>query len=93
MKSELTNLVLMFVLGAFVVFDVIFAVRAIDGQRGLRSLQIKATQAQTGLMRIQQLRALANDAMAYNQKNPNPELTRILNAAQSKPAQTKPAAH
>jgi hypothetical protein len=31
---------------------------------------------------------LGNDTLAYNQKNPNPELSRIL-----QPFQSKPAAH
>ena len=34
-------------------------------------------------MRVQ---SLANDVQAYNQKNPNPDLTRILQSVQAKPA-------
>jgi hypothetical protein len=51
--------------------------------REFRSLQIQAMQGQNGLVRVQ---ALANDALAYNQKYPSPELTRILQAVQAKPA-------
>ena len=31
-------------------------------------------------------KSLANDAQAYNQKNPSQELARILQSAQAKPA-------
>lgn len=87
MKCETTNTVLIFALGVFAVFDVIFALQAVFHSRDLRSLQIQASQSQQGLMQIQQfVRPLAADAMAYNQKNPNPELTRILQATQAKPA-------
>jgi len=78
MKCETMNSVLTFVLGAFVVLSVIFALQTIFRTREFRSLQIQATMDNANLMRLQ---ALANDVYAYNQKAQNPELTRILQAA------------
>jgi hypothetical protein len=86
MKCEKTNLFLTFVLGAFALLGVFFALQIFFNTREFRALQVKAAEAQAGLLRVQQLQAVANDAIAYNQKNPNPELTRILQVTQSKPA-------
>ena len=78
MKCETMNSVLTFVLGAFVVLGVWFAVRTINQTRELRSLQIQAANINANYMRLQ---ALASDVNAYNQKNPSADLTRILQAA------------
>jgi len=86
MKCETTNSILTFVLGVVILLNVLFALRTINYTREFRSLQIQAAQDQAVLMQIQQIQSIGNDAMAYNQKNPNPELTRILQAAQTKPA-------
>jgi hypothetical protein len=86
MKCETTNTILTFVLGVLILLDVIFALRTVNSTREFRSLEIQANQAQAALVQIQQVESIANDAMAYNQKNPNAELTRILQAAQVKPA-------
>jgi hypothetical protein len=86
MKCETTNAVLTFVLCVLAVLGVFFALRTIFLTREFRTLQFHAVQAQTGLLQIQQLQALANDALAFNQKNPSPELTRILDSARTKPA-------
>ncbi len=75
--------ILTFALGFLAVLGVIFAVQTMFLTREFRSLQIQAMQGQNGLMRVQ---ALANDALAYNQKTPSPELARILQIAQAKPA-------
>jgi hypothetical protein len=83
MKCDTTNTILTFVLGFLAVLGVIFAVQTMFLTREFRSLQIQAMQGQNGLMRVQ---ALANDALAYNQKTPSPELARILQIAQAKPA-------
>jgi hypothetical protein len=83
MKSDMTNTILTFVLGFLAVLGVIFALQTMFLTREFRSLQIQAMQGQNGLVRVQ---ALANDALAYNQKTPSPELTRILQAVQAKPA-------
>jgi len=86
MKSDSTNTILIFALGVFAALDVLFAVRTVVSSRQLRTLQIQSQQAQMGMMQIQQLKPVLTDVMAYNQKNSNPELTKILNQAQSKPA-------
>jgi Tfp pilus assembly protein PilV len=83
MKCDTTNTILTFVLGFLAVLGVIFAVQTMFLTREFRSLQQQALQGQNGLMRVQ---ALLNDTIAYNQKTPSPELTRILQAAQTKPA-------
>jgi hypothetical protein len=86
MKCDAMNSVLTFVLGAFVVLGVIFALRAISGQRDFRALQFQASQSQAGLIQLQQLQALVNDIKEYDKLHPSPELTRILDGLQSKPA-------
>lgn len=78
MKCETMNSALTFVLGAFVVLGVIFALQTIFRTREIRSLQIQMTNINANYMRLQ---ALASDVNAYNQKTPNAELTRILQAA------------
>jgi len=89
MKCNTTNTVLTFLLGALLLLDVVFALRTIIYSRELRSLQIQAMQDQAFLNQFGQLESIAKDTIAYNQKNPTAELTRILQAAQT---QTKPAA-
>ncbi len=84
MKSETVNSVLTFVLGAVILLDVIFAVQSINHTRTFRSLQYTALQDQGQLAQIQQIESVYRDAVAYNQKTPNPELTRILQATQTK---------
>jgi hypothetical protein len=54
--------------------------------RTLRTMQIQATQANTYRMAVE---SLAQDAIAYSQKNPNPEIQRILQPALA----AKPATH
>jgi len=83
MKCETTNTVLTFVLGALALLGVIFALQTIFRTREFNTLSAQANAANTAFMRLQ---ALANDATAYNQRSPNPELARILQAAQAKPA-------
>ncbi|HEY4953008.1 MAG TPA: hypothetical protein VII71_06445 [Verrucomicrobiae bacterium] len=82
MKCDTTNTILTFVLGILAVAGVIFALQTIFLTRELRTLTVQATIANTSLLQAQ---ALANDAVAYNQRNPNPELTKLLQAAQTKP--------
>jgi hypothetical protein len=86
MKCDTMNSVLTFVLGAFVVLGVIFALRAISGQRDFRMLQYQASQSQAGLIQLQQLQALVNDIKEYDKLHPSPELTHILDGLQTKPA-------
>jgi hypothetical protein len=82
MKCDTTNTILTFVLGVLAVAGVIFALQTIFLTRELRTLTMQATIANTSLLQAQ---ALANDAVAYNQRNPSPELTKLLQAAQTKP--------
>jgi hypothetical protein len=72
------NSALTFVLGAFVVLGVIFALQTIFRTREIRSLQIQMTNINANYVRLQ---TLANDASVFNQKTPSAELTRILQAA------------
>ena len=83
MKSDLTNSILTFVLGVLAVAGVIFALQTIFLTREFRSLSVQASIANNSLA---QARALANDVGLYNQKSPSPELTKILQAVQAKPA-------
>jgi hypothetical protein len=83
MKCETTNTILTFVLGVFAVAGVIFALQTIFLTREFRSLTVQATMANTSLVQAQ---TLANEVAAYNQKNPSPELLKVLQAAQSKTA-------
>jgi hypothetical protein len=72
------NSALTFVLGAFVVLGVIFALQTIFRTREIRILQIQMTNINANYMRLQ---TLAGDVNVYNQKTPSPELTRILQSA------------
>jgi hypothetical protein len=78
MKRETTNTIMVFVLGALAVLGVWFALRGIFGQRELRQLQIQATMDNSYRMTVE---AIATDALAYSQKNPNPDIQRILKGA------------
>jgi hypothetical protein len=81
MKCETINSIMTFVLGAFVVLGVVFALQSMFGQRDLRRLQIEATLDNSYRMTIE---SIANDTIAYAEKNPNPDLLRILQAAGAK---------
>jgi hypothetical protein len=82
MKNDNITTALNFVLFVLAILGVIFALQTIFRTREFRSLQFQAITANNNLMRVQ---ALANDALAYNQKNPNPDLTRVLQLLQTKP--------
>jgi hypothetical protein len=83
MKCETTDAILKFVLGVLVILAVVFALQTIFRTRELRSLNLQATMANNNLLRVQ---SLYNDTLAYSQKYPSPDLTRILQAVQAKPA-------
>jgi hypothetical protein len=83
MKCGMTNTVLTFVLGVLAVAGVIFALQTIFLTRELRTLTMQATFSNTSLAQAQ---SLAADVGAYNQKNPSPELTKLLQSIQTKPA-------
>jgi negative regulator of sigma E activity len=86
MKCDIVHTILVFAVGVCVMLDVIFTVRAVNGQREMRQLQIQATMAQAALMRVQQFEGLVNDTRAYNQLHPSPDLARILGPLQPRPA-------
>jgi hypothetical protein len=86
MKCETTNSVLTFVLGVFVVAAAFLVIRT-----GIQTHQMRQI---TGVNDAEknyliQAQALLNDVTAYNQKNSSPELTKILQIVQTKPAGAK----
>ncbi len=83
MKNDNITTALTLVLAMLAILGVIFALQTIFRTRELRSLQIQATQANAYSMGVE---ALANDTFAYSQKNPNPDIARILQLIQAKPA-------
>jgi hypothetical protein len=83
MKNDYITTALNLVLAVLAIFGVIFALQTIFRTRELRTLQLQATQANAYSMAVQ---ALANDTLAYSQKNPNADILRILQPAQAKPA-------
>ncbi len=83
MKNDNVTTALNLVLAILAILGVIFALQTIFRTRTLRTLQIQAAQANTYRMAVE---SLAQDANAYSQKNPNPEIQRILQAAFGKPA-------
>ena len=83
MKNDNITTVLNLVLAVLAILGVIFALQTIFRTRELRSLQMQATQANGYRMAVD---ALANDAVAYSKQNPNPDILRILQPAQAKPA-------
>jgi hypothetical protein len=83
MKSDLANWLLTLVLAVLAVVCVILSLQTIFLTREFRSLSLQASIANNSLL---QVRSLANDAGLYNQKSPNPELTKILSVASGRPA-------
>jgi len=86
MKNDNITTALNLVLAVLAILGVIFALQTIFRTRTLRTMQIQATQANTYRMAVE---SLAQDAIAYSQKNPNPEIQRILQPA----LVAKPASH
>jgi hypothetical protein len=83
MKSELTGLFLTFVLGVLAVAGVIFALQTIFLTSELRKLSAQENFDRNSLALAQ---TLVNDVALYNQKSPSPELTKLLQAVQTKSA-------
>ena len=73
MKSETTNTVLTFILGALVFLGVVFALKTINRTHELRSLTFQATTANMELIREQ---AFFNDCLEYSKTHP--DINRIL---------------
>ena len=83
MKNDNITTALNLVLAVLAILGVVFALQTIFRTREFRSLQGRATQANTYRMAVE---ALANDTIAYSQKNPNADILRILQPAIAKPA-------
>jgi hypothetical protein len=75
MKCDITNSILMALLAILVVAGVILALQTINRSRELNGLQIQAVQINQNYLKLQ---GLANEVAAFDQKYPNPALTRIL---------------
>ncbi len=86
MKADTTTTILNLVLAVLVVFGVAFALLAMNRTRDFRQLNANAAIANSNLLRAQ---GLANDTAAFNATAKSPELTRILQSIQPKPAITK----
>jgi len=83
MKSDMTTTCLNVLLLVLAVCGVFFAISTFTRTRELRLIAPVASQDNNMLARMQML---ANQVNEYNQKNPSPELTRILQTIQAKPA-------
>jgi hypothetical protein len=83
MKSDALTGILTFVLGALVLLGVVFALKVVVITRESRLLMHEASQEATVIAQTQQL---FNEAAAYNQKYQSPDLTRILQSMQTRPA-------
>ncbi len=83
MKPDATTTILNFVLLVLAICGLIFSVLTFSRTRELRMISPQASMDQQVLGRIQ---ALANEVAVYNQKYPSPELTKILQTIQPKPA-------
>jgi len=83
MKTDLTNWILTMVLAVLAVAGAVLLLRTVMQTRELRTLSLQAA-AQKNF--IEQSQVLLNDVAGYNQKVPSPELTKILQAVQAKPA-------
>jgi uncharacterized membrane protein YccC len=83
MKNDTIMTVLNFVLALLVVCGVAFALMSIWRTRDLRAISPIAMQANSKAMMYQ---SLVNDVGAYNAQAKSPEITRLLQSLQSKPA-------
>jgi hypothetical protein len=83
MRSNGANWILTALLGIFAILSVVFALRTVFLTREFRALSVQATFANNSLLQVQQL---ARDVAAYNQKSPNPGLTRLLQSVETRPA-------
>ena len=87
MKNDMTTTMLNFVLAVLVILGVVYTVSNVLHQRSLRRLQPELqARAQMWQVNSSRVQMLVNDALAYNAKSPNAELTRLLQAA-TQPAQ------
>jgi hypothetical protein len=83
MKNDLTTTILNLALAALVILGVLFAILTMMRTRELRQITANAAAANQTLVKAQ---SIVNDVVAYNAKANSPELTRILQSVQPKPA-------
>ena len=83
MKTDLTNWMLTLVLAVLALAGAVLVVRTVMQTHEWRAI---STQASGQNSFITQSQVLLNDVAAYNAKNPSPELTRMLQALQARPA-------
>jgi hypothetical protein len=83
MKTDLTNWILTLVLSMLAVAGAVLVVRTVMQTHEWRTI---STQAAGQNSFITQSQVLLNDVAAYNAKNPSPELTKMLQAVQARPA-------
>lgn len=81
MKSESLNGVLTFILGVLVVVAVVLSLNVAFQLHTYRALNQGVIVCKVNLARAQ---GLFTDAKAYYQKNPSPELAKILQSVQTK---------
>jgi hypothetical protein len=82
MKNDISSTMLNFVLAVLVILGVVFTISNILHQRSLRELQPELqNRAQIWQVNSQRMQMLVNDALAYNAKSPNADLTRLLQSA------------
>lgn len=83
MKNDLTTSILNLALAALVILGVLFTILTMMRTRELRQLTANATAANQALVKAQ---SIVNDVAAYNATAKSPELARILQSVQAKPA-------
>jgi hypothetical protein len=83
MKNDLTTTFLNFVLVVLVLLSVGFGLLAVWREPKVPRYAAEALQDNNNMMKVN---AILNDAVAYNATARSPELARILQAAQQKPA-------
>ena len=83
MKTDLNNWILTLVLSVLAVAGAVLVLRTVMQTREFRTI---STQASGQNSFIAQSQVLLNDVAAYNAKNPSPELTKMLQALQARPA-------
>jgi len=83
MKSDLTTQILTLLLAVLAIAGAVLVLRTVMQTREWRAITILANGQNNFLTQSQ---VLFNDVAAYNQKNPSPELTKLLQSIQPKPA-------
>jgi hypothetical protein len=83
MKPDLTNWIVTLLLYVLAVAGAVLVFRTVMQTRELRMISAEAARENNF---IAQSQALLNDVAAYNQRTPSPELTKLLQSLQAKPA-------